>query len=153
PVVAAERGLLDRDALHRQVRGELVDRRELGLHVGPQFLLALGDAPVRVAPESRRRDRPERFLAERAARLRIEREELLEDRRTGAPGPRDHDRLLDLLPSDRGRLAMALREEETRDEAAQDLLARHQPAHHVELCRALDLDDEPLESTAPVAVE
>ena len=43
PVEAAEAALGDRAALHRPVGAEVVHRPQLGLDVGPQLVLALGE--------------------------------------------------------------------------------------------------------------
>jgi hypothetical protein len=70
-----------RDALDGQIRAQLVDRGELRLDVGPELLLAFGQGETRIArPEFRDRERMEHLGRDRTAQIRIEPEQLEEDR-------------------------------------------------------------------------
>ncbi len=140
------------DAFDREIRAQLVDRRELRLHVGPELLLTLGhgDELVTIA---RRRDGMSRIGRRDAPCIRIEREELEQDGRARAALARHDDGGHDLLVEDLRILVELARHEEPRTQRAQDLLARHQAADDVLLRAALDLGHEGIEAPPPIAVE
>ncbi|MEE2702679.1 MAG: hypothetical protein VX614_01530 [Myxococcota bacterium] len=96
PVRAAETRGGERDTLDRQVGAQFVDRRELGLDVGPEFLLALGHCDARVGIRRcafARRDRVERLVGHWCAERGIERKQFVQDRGAGSRRPsHDHGR-------------------------------------------------------------
>ena len=140
-------------ALDGQVGAELVDGRELGLHVGPELLLALRDGAQLLGVGAVEGDRVDPLRSEGGARIRVEGQELEEDRRARARRPRDDEGRCDGLVRD-GRVRVArVRDEEPRAQAAQELLSGHQATEGVELARRLDLRHDRVEAAAPVAVE
>ena len=136
-----ERRGAERDALDRQVRAQLVDRRELGLDVGPQLLLGLGHGrPLGVVVPAGS-DGVQHVGGDRRAQPGVEAEQLEQDGGARAGRPGDDDRRLDHLLGHRRVAPPLLAQEEPGAQPAEQLLAGHQPPDDVEVA-AVDGVDE-----------
>ena len=110
PVRAREVVHQEVHALARQVARELVHRHELGMHVGPELLLALRQlAPAFAVVALGAGSGCNASHAIGARSCGIEREQLEQDRRAGAGRADDEQRRVDRLGADRGpRLPLVL---------------------------------------------
>ena len=152
PMRSAEAGQRERHAFDGQVRAQLVDRRELRLHVRPELLLALAALDqARAGVAARIRDRVQHVAPDRAAQGRIQPEQLEQDRGSGARRTGHDDGRVDPLLLDRRGLRDRAIQQQPRAQGAQQLLPRHESPDHMHR-RAVDGGDQLLEPRRPSRV-
>ena len=112
------------------------------MDVGPELLLALRElespGPIGRGIARRDRQRRERLPGERRAQIRIEREQLEQDRRSGARRTDDEERRVDRLGADLGLPRPRVLQPQPRAQHPQHLAAGHHPPDQVQLRLRVD---------------
>jgi hypothetical protein len=150
--VAHEAEAPERGVLRGQVPRDLVHRLDLRRHADPLRGNEISAALRGLVAAARDRgvDREVGLPEERRAQRGILVEQLLQDRSAAAAEARNEDRFLDRCVEDLGMAAQQIGELEARAEPQQDLAARREAAHQVELRFFVERLQEHAEGLAPI---